>query len=152
MKILACTDGSENSRKALEKASLIAAGCNVSEVAVIHVYQPTFNFSTSWEGRQRTLTEEEIETLRKLHAEEREERKEIMKDAVDLCKGKNIIPCEIMKEGPVAHTIVTTAREEGFDTIVIGSRGLGGLKKLFLGSVSSAVVQEAQDCSVLVVK
>lgn len=35
--------------------------------------------------------------------------------------------------------------------IVIGSRGLGGLRKLLLGSVSSAVQQEAH-CSVLVVK
>jgi nucleotide-binding universal stress UspA family protein len=36
--------------------------------------------------------------------------------------------------------------------IVMGSRGLGGLKKFFLGSVSNAVVQEAENCSVLVVK
>jgi len=36
--------------------------------------------------------------------------------------------------------------------IVLGSRGLGGLKKIFLGSVSNAVIQEAKDCSVLVVK
>ena len=35
--------------------------------------------------------------------------------------------------------------------IVIGSRGMGGLKKLFLGSVSSAVVHEAT-ASVLTVK
>ena len=38
MKILVCTDGSEESKKALEKASIIAKGCNVNEVAVIHVY------------------------------------------------------------------------------------------------------------------
>lgn len=38
MKILVCTDGSEHSQKALEKAAIIAEGCNVDEVAIIHVY------------------------------------------------------------------------------------------------------------------
>ncbi len=45
-----------------------------------------------------------------------------------------------------------TTPEQKFDMIVIGSRGLGGLKKLFLGSVSNAIIQEIENCSVLVVK
>ena len=57
----------------------------------------------------------------------------------------------IFKEGHPAQTIAEVANEEGYDMIVIGSRGLGGLKKLFLGSVSNAVLQEATT-SVLIVK
>ena len=36
--------------------------------------------------------------------------------------------------------------------IVIGGRGASGVQKLFLGSVSNAVIHEVKDCSVLIVK
>ena len=45
MKILVCTDGSEQSQKALEKAAEIAVGCNANEVAIIHVYDEKLNLS-----------------------------------------------------------------------------------------------------------
>lgn len=69
-----------------------------------------------------------------------------------IIEGKNIKARTVLKEGYPADTIVSVAHEEGFDMIVIGSRGLSGLKKLFLGSVSNAIIQEVQNCSVLVVK
>ncbi len=50
-----------------------------------------------------------------------------------------------------ALKITRFASEEGIDMIVMGSRGHTGLKKLLLGSVSNAVVQEAST-NVLIVK
>lgn len=47
--------------------------------------------------------------------------------------------------------IPEVAEEGGFDLIVIGRRGISGTDKLFLGSVSNAVLQQAKT-SVLVVK
>ena len=43
------------------------------------------------------------------------------------------------------------AAQEGYDLMVVGHRGLGALKELFLGSTAKAVVDRAQ-CSVLVVR
>ena len=40
---------------------------------------------------------------------------------------------------------------EKIDLIVMGTRGMGGFKKMLLGSVSSGVVTHAQ-CTVLVVR
>ena len=56
-----------------------------------------------------------------------------------------------MLKGRAADKIVETANNGGFDLIVIGSRGLGGIKEFFLGSVSDRVADEAK-CPVLIVK
>jgi nucleotide-binding universal stress UspA family protein len=53
--------------------------------------------------------------------------------------------------GQVAHEIVRAASEPGVDLLVVGARGVGGFKRLLLGSVSDAVIRHAP-CSVLVVK
>lgn len=53
--------------------------------------------------------------------------------------------------GPPAELICRRARELSVDLIVVGSRGLGLLDRLFLGSVSAAVTQRAH-CSVLIVR
>jgi nucleotide-binding universal stress UspA family protein len=54
-------------------------------------------------------------------------------------------------EGNPGREIVDAARLRGADVIVVGSRGLGKLSSMFLGSVSSDVLSKA-DRPVLVVK
>ena len=54
-------------------------------------------------------------------------------------------------EGAPGQVILDVADREGVDLIVIGARGLSGLKELALGSVSTQVVPHAH-CPVLVVK
>ena len=62
------------------------------------------------------------------------------------------MPCRVeLQTGPPAETICGRARESGADLIVVGSRGLGVLDRLLLGSVSAAVAQRA-DCSVLLAR
>ncbi|MGH7999033.1 MAG: universal stress protein [Brasilonema sp.] len=53
--------------------------------------------------------------------------------------------------GDPAEEIIRLANIYKADLIIIGSRGLTGLKRIVQGSVSSQVVEEA-NCSVLVVK
>ena len=55
---------------------------------------------------------------------------------------------EIVREGYPASVIQEEAREEHADMIVMGSRGLSGLKHLLLGSIAERVVQKAH-CPVL---
>ena len=57
----------------------------------------------------------------------------------------------LLWEGDLADEILRAAREEGFDLIVVGHRGLSPLKAFLLGSVSNRVVSHAP-CSVLVVR
>ncbi|MFO7953120.1 MAG: universal stress protein [Bacillota bacterium] len=152
MKILVCTDGSEHSQKALEKAAIIAEGCNVDETAIIHVYDEKLNLSALPWGEGYGPTQEDMEKFRELLEKNKNEGNKILQEAQQVFKEKNIQARTILKEGHPVDTIVKTSCDEGFDIIVIGSRGRSGLQKMFLGSVSSAVVQEAENCSVLTVK
>ena len=49
----------------------------------------------------------------------------------------------VLTSGVPHEEIVKTAREEGADYIVIGTRGLGGLERVLLGSVADRVVRSA---------
>jgi nucleotide-binding universal stress UspA family protein len=150
MKILVCVDGSKQSMKAVEEAVKIAGGCNVNEVAIIHVCESKLDWSgIPYEG---SVTREDMERLRKsLEQCNYENNEKVLSKAKEIFAKNNIKVNAIFKEGHPAQAITDTANEEGYDMIVIGSRGLGGLKKLFLGSVSNAVLHEAQT-NVLVVK
>ena len=64
------------------------------------------------------------------------------------------LPCQSEVEivtGDPAEEILRLAKIYKADLIVIGSRGLTGMQKIVLGSVSSQIVEDAP-CSVLVVK
>jgi len=57
----------------------------------------------------------------------------------------------VIAEGDAASNITGYAQKEGFDTIVIGSRGHGKFKEMVLGSVSNKVLHHSK-ASVLLVK
>lgn len=147
MKILVCTDGSDYSRKALEQASLIADANIVDEVAIIHVYE-----NRQSESPLFIASDKQAELIRMVAEEVQEERQKILSEAMQFFKDKNVKLRTILKEGHPSHTIVSIAEEEGFNMIFMGSRGLSGLEKVILGSVSNAVTQEVKNCSVVIVK
>jgi nucleotide-binding universal stress UspA family protein len=55
------------------------------------------------------------------------------------------------QEGEPAHVIIEVAREHNADLIVVGARGLTGLQRFLLGSVSSKLSHHAP-CSVMIVR
>lgn len=60
-------------------------------------------------------------------------------------------PHTLLREGHAAHEIVEAAGELAADLIAVGSRGLGGVKRFLLGSVSEKVMAYAP-CSVLIAR
>jgi nucleotide-binding universal stress UspA family protein len=78
----------------------------------------------------------------------------LLDDAISVCKTSGIK--EATTEATrayrsVVEEIIELATKRKIDLIVIGTRGLGGFRKLLLGSVSSGVVTHAH-CNVLVVR
>ena len=55
------------------------------------------------------------------------------------------------KKKGIAQDIMKEARDGGYDTIVVGRRGLSGIKEFFMGSVSNKVVHSASEMAVIVV-
>ncbi len=150
MKILVCIDGSANSKKCVEIAAKMIDDCKVSEIALIHVHESSRLLPDYWQGKY-LFTEEEKEQISKLDKRVKEERKNIFADALNLFKGKNLEVETIFKIGHPAEVIAETAERGGFDLVVIGRRGTGSVKKLFMGSVSSTVLQLVKT-NILIVK
>jgi nucleotide-binding universal stress UspA family protein len=150
LKILVCIDGSSQSEKALGKALEIAGGCSADEVTIMTVFEDIYDFPETTTDRL-PITHEDLKRFEKIGEKEREVKKEMLEEAAQKFETLNLKVNTHLDCGHPAETIARVADEGGYDMIVIGSRGLGGLKKMLLGSVSNAVLQEAKT-SVLVVK
>jgi nucleotide-binding universal stress UspA family protein len=88
-----------------------------------------------------------------------EKKRELVNQAVQKAKNilmdagfdeRNITVKSELKKSGVARDIVREA-ESDYDVIVLGRRGLSGIKDFILGSVSQKVFNLAKDISVLVV-
>ena len=88
-----------------------------------------------------------------------DQKKELVNEALQEAKElllkagfdeKNVtIKVQTKKKG-IARDIINEAHS-GYDTIVLGRRGLSGVKEFILGSVSQKVLHLARDMSVIVV-
>lgn len=138
-KILVPVDGSENSFRALDQALFVAKSTGAQATAIYVMESPP------------TVYVESQKVLNEIMAKYRQESARVL----DKCKeraGVSGVEIEtVLAEGDPASSIVEYAKNEGFDMIVMGSRGLGKIKELMLGSVSSKVLHHAK-CSVLIVK
>lgn len=142
-RIVVATGGSEWSDHALRYALDFAAAYRVGEVIVVYVVPPTAKVTVDPMGMvvlpptpDVTATSTGEEVLARAEAEARIRQ----------------VPCRtVLREGPVAEEIVRVATEERADLLVVGSRGLKGIRRLLLGSISNEVAVKAP-CPVLIVK
>jgi nucleotide-binding universal stress UspA family protein len=123
-KILLAYDGGEPARKALDHTVELAKAFN-AEVAVISVVpvHPGRAPIDPWDDRT-------------VHAEELLEARKLLREA-------GIEATLIEPGGDPAKTIERVAEERDYDTIVIGSRGLGTIARTLQGSVSEHVAANA---------
>jgi nucleotide-binding universal stress UspA family protein len=90
-------------------------------------------------------------------AEQEKQWHSLVKKARDLLAAAGLPPQAVTnkfkpKYYDVAEDILNEATAGGFDTVVMGRRGLGMAKALLLGSVTNKVVQTAKDCAVTIVE
>ena len=142
--IVVPADGSENSKRALQHAVSIAER-NKAQLVVVHVA----NIVSAISNFDQTpisggYVSEQI-------AEDMEETgKEILNDVVKEVPA-DVTVKSVFEVGSPGPAVLAVAKKFNADLIVMGSRGLGPLKGLFMGSVSSYVTSHST-CPVLVVK
>ncbi len=134
--ILLAFDGSEYSIKALAYARSMAEQYQAT-LWLVHVFAPTSDL----------LGYEDYE---KLFAKRKCAGQLVIDDALEKLGEPSLDIRQELVEGPEAESILKVAQNNGADLIVMGTRGLGAVKGLFLGSVSREVIRHST-CPVMVV-
>ncbi|MEW6635689.1 MAG: universal stress protein [Actinomycetota bacterium] len=146
-KILLATDGSKDAELALSTAVDLAKATG-SELHVVTVapggpdpvyaaYEAGFRYESYEEAREAVRQEAQKtldEQVRKIEG-----------------LGGEVAEAHLRMGERKDHAIVAVADEIGAGLIVMGSRGLGGMKRALMGSVSDSVVRHAH-CPVMIVR
>jgi nucleotide-binding universal stress UspA family protein len=141
-RILLATDGSEEAElatlRAVDLADATHSELHVVHVGVVPIFLQSYPGTLGYYGKLYEQIEEESSKLLR-------EQSWRVKAAGGTVAGTHL------RMGQVDLEIVALAEELGAGLIVIGSRGLGGVRRALMGSVSDSVVRHAH-CPVLVVR
>jgi nucleotide-binding universal stress UspA family protein len=148
-KILVAVDGSEDALKAAHYAAMLAEKLG-SRLILVHILQ----FQKYFTGPMTTSSKTTNSILESYASKAREKAQDwISKLAADDAIERTKPETQILSDQgmSIVGAILDYAEKNGVDLIVVGSRGLGGFKKLILGSVSQGIINHST-CSVLVVR
>jgi nucleotide-binding universal stress UspA family protein len=141
-KILAATDFSSPSRRALETATELARKSRASLV-IAHVLPSVGPIGS--EGWVPPKMYEEMEAAVRKSAQRR------LDAAVERARRRRVRVKGLLLSGMPQDVLARTARRERADLVVIGTHGRTGLSRLLMGSVAARVIGTAP-CPVLTVR
>jgi len=135
--VLICYDGSEDAKHAIERAGRLIGGAHALVVAVWQSGAALGGFAGL--GAPSTVNFVEVDRAAA------EQGGRIANEGVRIANqvGMKAEPVTVEATGPVWKTILEMSDRRDAAMIVMGSRGLTGVRSMLLGSVSSAVVQHA---------
>jgi nucleotide-binding universal stress UspA family protein len=143
--LILCYDGSIDARNAIERAGRLFTG---RRALVVTVWEPpAIPGSLGFAGETAGMYD-----LVELNRAAAETGGRLADEGVGLAQEAGLLaePVAIEATGPLWKTIVEIADRDDAATIVMGSRGLTGLRAMLLGSVSSAVVHHADRPTLIV--
>lgn len=153
-RILVAVDGSESAGRAA-KVALELADKFKADLIILHaINPPTTAYRTALPSVgpmvPPPLAQNEIDAY---YAYARKVALGIMGETVSEAKKRGINVKPEIPEGvaSIVETIINHASNEKADLIIVGTRGLGGFKKMLIGSVSSGVVTHST-CPVMIVR
>jgi nucleotide-binding universal stress UspA family protein len=137
--LLICYDGSEDAKQAIRSAGGLLGG---RHALVLTIWEPAVNpGGYAWLGADTsTINFAEVDRAAAEHGDR------IADEGVRIAReeGLGAEPVTIKAAPPIWRTILEIADREEAAAIVMGCRGLTGVRSLLLGSVSSAVIHHAE--------
>lgn len=127
-RILVPLDGSETSTRALRVAAE-RARLTKGELHLLHV-EPPMHY-------EEIRLYEAHEDLAKVRAAA---SRRVLDAAAQVVASENVPHVEHLLRGEIAHTIADLVKAQNIEEVVMGTRGMGTLGALFLGSVAYRVV------------
>lgn len=153
-KILVAVDGSDSAMRAAKDAVGLAEKLH-ADLIVLHAISPPgsylgSNYPSLSGVSPPPISQREIDSY---YEYSKKAATRMIDGAVGDTKKLGIkVKTEIIEgASSIVETIINHADHEQADLIVVGTRGLGGFKKLLIGSVSSGVISHA-NCPVLIVR
>jgi len=135
MRILVPVDGSAPANRAVAYASKLAAGRDDALITLVNVQGPETLEVSDVSAVMSRKTDRQLAAQRS---------KTALRKAVRICHDAQVKFETRVALGPIAETIDRLARQLDADQIVIGSRGLGAIGRLVLGSVATKVAHLAR--------
>ncbi len=141
-KLLLATDGSEDATLAARAANDLS-GRTGAELHVVHVWQDL---------RPPNLPAAAVGEYLRAYEEWEQEARELLEEQAEHLRSTGGTVADVyLRNGQPAEEIAALAEELDAELVVVGSRGLGTVKRLVVGSVSEGVVSLAP-CPVLVMR
>jgi nucleotide-binding universal stress UspA family protein len=141
--IVVGTDGSETAHVAVQTAVRLAQAVG-GEVAIVSAYAPVS------EARQQVEAQDAPEDVQwRFSASEKADA--VLESAAAEAQVAGVTAAKYAREGDATSAILAVADERNADLIVVGNRGMTGVKRFLLGSVPNKISHHA-GCSVLIVR
>ena len=129
-KLLVPIDNSENALRALRYAIKLAKENKATELHIVYAHEPPIVYGEI----AVYLTEEKAKQMQRQHSDD------ILKPAIELARKAKVKFTTKVLIGNIAEQIVGHAERLRCDGIVMGTRGMGAIGSLVMGSIATKVI------------
>ncbi|KAJ4898180.1 Adenine nucleotide alpha hydrolases-like superfamily protein [Raphanus sativus] len=121
-------------------------------LTVVHVQSPFYHFAAFPAGPGgATAVYASTAMIESVKKAQQETSAALLSRALKMCRAKQIRAETLVLEGDAKDMICQAVEQMHVDLLVVGSRGLGKIKRAFLGSVSDYCAHHAK-CPILIVR
>jgi nucleotide-binding universal stress UspA family protein len=156
--MLIAIDDSKNAMKAVEYVATQCRGTQDLRIGLVHVLP---NLPAIFWDEGHILSEDEKKERKRVVdkwlADRRTKMEPVFRKAIDILKEAGISSEQIRTKSisdstDVADSILEEARNEGYQTVIVGRRGISAGKRLLMGSVTSKIITQGSGLAVTIVE